>query len=998
MAILFAVVMIASALVVMSSTIFISGAFADNSSSPNEVPDDYISPSDTVSHDGITFTSKADQDPVLKWPFYGAETTDHTITFGWYNIEGAQKYLLQVDNNPDFSSPEIETYVVEAQFKPEEPLADDTYYWRVKTIYETGEESMWSDVWKITMFTAVLRSAGSGPVLKWPFYGAETTDHTITFGWYNIEGAQKYLLQVDNNPDFSSPEIETYVVEAQFKPEEPLADDTYYWRVKTIYETGEESMWSDASKFMVFSTKEGITADLGIAPIQQHKDTRMLCLDGCAQTGAHAWDVDHVTRGCAHDDHYCARARASMLVSYYGGSLSQDRISYQMFGGGDPEDDLGHGQDTTFDHTRDALTWAFNGAAITYSYAKPEFNEIRGWIDAGRPVGSGIPGHAVVIDGYNTAGELIHVIDPWTGTESSIAWATFGFTWAQVPPAGAAARSDEASLTQDSDSDGIVDFDEINRFGTNPNNEDSDGDGIPDKIEIQSYTFVAGRIADVDGDGLRAERDIDTDNGGVHDGYEDLNKNGVVDPGETDPFNKDDDQRGLDLIFTIDTTGSMWDDIANVKASATEIVNAIDASIPNYRIAVVDYRDFPVSPYGDPGDYQFNDQLSFSTDKPTIIAGIQGLTLGSGADWRESVYSALMHSIDATSLGGWRGDDCAMKAIILMGDAPPHDPEPFTGYTLSSVITAAELADPVICYPIQIGGTVEKFAEIASGTGGEDFTAETADEVVDAILEAIETITTKPVADPNGPYTGTEGVPITFDGSGSYDPDGTIVSYDWDFDDGGTGTGENPTHTYAGARTYTVTLTVTDNDALTDTKTTIAKIAEVTEVPDLVIEKKWLCWPDNCTICYNVTNIGDGTAPAGHNTTLYVDGVAVAHDHVPMDLATGESYIGCFDGYTWTYTPPSDNITVCADNNETLVELDETNNCLTNIWMCGDVNGDHTVNVIDVVLIYKRALDPGYPLDLPWAGDVNCDRNINVIDVVLVYKRALDPGYDLNCC
>jgi hypothetical protein len=109
MAILFAVVMIASALVVMSSTIFISGAFADNSSSPNEVPDDYISPSDTVSHDGITFTSKADQDPVLKWPFYGAETTDHTITFGWYNIEGAQKYLLQVDNNPDFSSPEIET-------------------------------------------------------------------------------------------------------------------------------------------------------------------------------------------------------------------------------------------------------------------------------------------------------------------------------------------------------------------------------------------------------------------------------------------------------------------------------------------------------------------------------------------------------------------------------------------------------------------------------------------------------------------------------------------------------------------------------------------------------------------------------------------------------------------------------------------------------------------------------------------------------------------------
>ena len=173
---------------------------------------------------------------------------------------------------------------------------------------------------------------------------------------------------------------------------------------------------------------------------------------------------------------------------------------------------------------------------------------------------------------------------------------------------------------------------------------------------------------------------------------------------------------------------------------------------------------------------------------------------------------------------------------------------------------------------------------------------------------------------------------------------------------------------------------------------------KIGEEPDLKITEKWVCWPDNCTICYNVTNIGNGTAPACHNTTLYVDGAEVAHDHVPVDLAPGESYPGCFNDYEWGYTPPEDNITVCADNNETLDELDETNNCLTNIWMCGDVNGDRTVNVIDVVLIYKRALDPGYPLDLPWAGDVNCDRNINVIDVVLVYKRALDPGYDLNCC
>ena len=58
-----------------------------------------------------------------------------------------------------------------------------------------------------------------------------------------------------------------------------------------------------------------------------------------------------------------------------------------------------------------------------------------------------------------------------------------------------------------------------------------------------------------------------------------------------------------------------------------------------------------------------------------------------------------------------------------------------------------------------------------------------------------------------------------FDASGSYDPDGTIVSYDWDFGDAATGSGETPSHTYAAADTYTVILTVTDDDGATDTDT-----------------------------------------------------------------------------------------------------------------------------------------------------------------------------------
>ncbi|MGD8394257.1 MAG: PKD domain-containing protein [Candidatus Eiseniibacteriota bacterium] len=81
-----------------------------------------------------------------------------------------------------------------------------------------------------------------------------------------------------------------------------------------------------------------------------------------------------------------------------------------------------------------------------------------------------------------------------------------------------------------------------------------------------------------------------------------------------------------------------------------------------------------------------------------------------------------------------------------------------------------------------------------------------------------------PEAVAGGPYTGTAGQEVTFDGSGSSDPDGTIVSYAWEFGDGTSGSGAMPTHSYASAGTYTVTLTVTDDDDLTDEDTTTATI------------------------------------------------------------------------------------------------------------------------------------------------------------------------------
>ena len=87
-----------------------------------------------------------------------------------------------------------------------------------------------------------------------------------------------------------------------------------------------------------------------------------------------------------------------------------------------------------------------------------------------------------------------------------------------------------------------------------------------------------------------------------------------------------------------------------------------------------------------------------------------------------------------------------------------------------------------------------------------------------------------PVADAGGPYEGTVGNPVIFDGSGSSD-DGSLVNYTWDFGDGTTGYGMQPTHTYTIVNNYTVTLTVTDDNDSTDDDSTIVTINPVPPNP-----------------------------------------------------------------------------------------------------------------------------------------------------------------------
>jgi hypothetical protein len=73
-----------------------------------------------------------------------------------------------------------------------------------------------------------------------------------------------------------------------------------------------------------------------------------------------------------------------------------------------------------------------------------------------------------------------------------------------------------------------------------------------------------------------------------------------------------------------------------------------------------------------------------------------------------------------------------------------------------------------------------------------------------------------PIADAGSDQTIIVGAPVYFDGSNSYDLDGSIVSYEWDFGDGHNAIGPYANHVYTEPGEYQLTLAVEDDDGYWD--------------------------------------------------------------------------------------------------------------------------------------------------------------------------------------
>jgi Mg-chelatase subunit ChlD len=167
----------------------------------------------------------------------------------------------------------------------------------------------------------------------------------------------------------------------------------------------------------------------------------------------------------------------------------------------------------------------------------------------------------------------------------------------------------------------------------------------------------------------------------------------------------------VDIVFALDTTGSMGGLIEGAKSKIWEIARRAQQGqpAPQLRVGLVAYRDV--------GDAYVTQVMPLSSDMDAVYAKLTELRAEGGGDTPEHVLKGLHDAIDEES---WSADPNAVKLVYLVGDAPPHY-DYHDGITLDGVLGDA-LKKEIRVSAIRCGNdpnTLAAWTEIAQKTSGE---------------------------------------------------------------------------------------------------------------------------------------------------------------------------------------------------------------------------------------------------------------------------------------
>jgi hypothetical protein len=125
-----------------------------------------------------------------------------------------------------------------------------------------------------------------------------------------------------------------------------------------------------------------------------------------------------------------------------------------------------------------------------------------------------------------------------------------------------------------------------------------------------------------------------------------------------------------DIIFAFDTTLSMDRVIETAQQRAVEIMSNLQALLSDVQFGIVDFRDYPISPFGGPNDWPYQLRQTLTHNTFDIQARIEELESEGGGDVEEA-YSRVLYEAYADEHIDWRPE--ARHFVIAFGDSVPHD-------------------------------------------------------------------------------------------------------------------------------------------------------------------------------------------------------------------------------------------------------------------------------------------------------------------------------------
>jgi len=166
----------------------------------------------------------------------------------------------------------------------------------------------------------------------------------------------------------------------------------------------------------------------------------------------------------------------------------------------------------------------------------------------------------------------------------------------------------------------------------------------------------------------------------------------------------------LDLAFLIDATGSMSDEIVQLKSNMISVAQKLDRlpENPDVRYSVTAYRDF--------GDEYVTRSTEFTADLDRFVRDFRAIEADGGGDLPEALNEGLHETV---TLPSWRVDD-TVSIVVLVGDAPPHLDQSGGPEYPDDLVTAQGLGIKI--FPVASSGIDDRgefvFRQLAQATQG----------------------------------------------------------------------------------------------------------------------------------------------------------------------------------------------------------------------------------------------------------------------------------------